>query len=92
MDSNRTLYYPITDKNFDPSSQNHFAIRIMTAYPYKDVPKCLTLIRQGKIKEAIFNAGLNTQWTSLPGGSECRLKDGIDGFLKKYQQILGENQ
>jgi len=77
--------YPISSKVFDAQGQTHFTIRIIAGNPGGDA---LALIRQGKIKEAIYTAKLNKQWVSLPGGSQCHLKNGYDEFIQMYQSFL----
>jgi len=79
----KRVRYPISSKEFNPAAQDHLAIRIIAAQNGS-----LGLIRQGKIREAIYDAKLNLQWTSLPGGKECHLKGGYDEFIQMYQHHL----
>jgi len=90
MDPKRTPYFPIQNKSFNPVGQNHFALRLLSMWPYipQGATSALSLIRQGKIREAITETKLNTQWTSLPGGKECHLKGGMDEFITIFQNNL----
>jgi muramidase (phage lysozyme) len=73
-------------QSFDPGAQEHLAIRLLER---QGQPKssALSLIRQGKIREAIDNTRLFVRWSCLPGGVEPQVKS-MDEFISRWQQLL----
>jgi len=78
--------YYMNGPSFDPLAQEHLAIRILEEQGHTK-ESALSLIRQGKIQEAITDTKLFLVWSCLPGGVSPQVKD-MDEFISRWRELL----